>query len=295
MVWFGNTEKIVDMPSPLTEADASFVVSGAEIQLGNGGAVVDGSVAGHRQFSWSWIGDPDVLSIIREFRQGVHGPGPFYWVDPFAMKRNLFAPNWASPRVVDTGDWKEIYDTDHTAVVSYAPSAYGRPRKGLTYDLSLAPTIAPRRRFTILLPPGFSLWLGASGSYTGTGGVGYRTINADGTYSAITVTQPRAVTDANQWISFGTASGSSTVVAVEIFLARSSSAASTVTIASLIAQLHPTGSFPGLPTTFISGRGTTGMRFVGNLTETFYTAGGYNMPAKIGFAQRLLETESWEL
>lgn len=294
MVWFGNLEKMVNIPAPLTEAGADMIGSGDIIQLGNGGAVSTTSAGAHREFTWSWIGSPDPLRIIKEFKTGVHGPGPFYWVDPFAAKKNLFAPNWAAPRVIDTGDWPDIYDTPHAALVDTPTNSWGLPKKSLRYALTATPNAVPARRFTIPIPPGHAFYLSAAGSRVGSGCVAVRPY-LDGVPSTgdTFFYTPTMATD--RWVSKADMAYSMGVTHVDVYLTRTSIASSSITLAALGAQLHPEGTNPTLPTAFMSGEGATGLRFAGPLTETYYTAGSANQPAKKGYAQKLVEAEAWEL
>lgn len=294
-VYFGNAEKQVGIPAPRTAADFSLVGSSAIIQLANGGAIVEESAAQHREASFEWIGDPAALRIIREFMQGVYGPGPYYWTDPFAADTNLFAPNWAAPRLTAL-DWRPIYDAAPTSYVTTTTNAYGHPGKSAVYDLgTLAADLLPARRFTIAIPPGMALYFGASGSRTGTATIGTRARLSTGAFGAITHYVPALPSSSTKYLSSAVYSYSAGHRMVEIFLSKTSTAASTITLASMVAKLAPEGSSPTLESAFVSGEGSTGLRFSGGMRETLYTAGSRLQPRRKGFAVKLVETEAWEL
>ena len=293
-VYFGNTERFVPIPAPLTAADASHTGFSSVIQLLNGGAIVEDSLAQHREWSWSWIGDPANLNIVKQFLQGTYGPGPYYWIDPFASDVNLFAPNWAAPRLTQT-DWKEIHDVAHSSLTPTPANAYGHPAQSAVYNLAtVAANYVPYRRFTIMIPPTQTLYIGASGSATLTGVVAVRPVlAATGAYDTVVNTAPLPVTGSTRF--FGTTFSGATYSRVEVFLTKTAADASTITLTSMVAVLSLTGAIPLLTGPFLGGEGSTGLRFVGGLKETLYTAGGLNQPRRKGYSIRLVETEAWEL
>ena len=292
-VWFGNAEKFVAIPAPRSGADGSHVGQTAVVSLLNGGAVVADSTAQHREWSFDWVGNPKDLRVIKDFIHGVYGPGPYYWTDPFAADTNLFSPSWAAPRLVD-GDSKELFDIAHTGLALTPSNSYGHPGKSAVYDLlSAATAVIPNRRFTILIPTGKTLYVGVSGTATGSGVIAVRPILQSGAYTAVVNNTPLNATAATRF--FATSYSSATYSGVEVFLSKTATGAAGLTLTSSVAILSPTGTIPVLTGPFVSGEGATGMRFTGGLKQTLYTSGSLNQPRQIGYAVKLVETESWEL
>ncbi len=125
----------------------------------------------------------------------------------------------------------------------------------------------------IPIPPGYTLWLGAYGSATGTAVVRVHTFVSPGeptapiTSTALTLLSPTGAVRLNA--SF---SGSSYEF-VKVFLQRTSTAASTITLAGMMAQLWPTGVTPVLSTTggqFVPGQGHRGLKFTDDAVVESY-------------------------
>lgn len=291
-VYFGNKEYFVAIPAPHYGADGSHVGMSSTISLLNGGAIVEDSIAQHREFSFDWLGDPATLRVVKEFVQGVHGSGPYYWTDPFAADTNLFSPGWATPRLAQF-DWKPICDSRPSSFVATPANVYGHPGLSAVYTPGITSAV---RRFTIPIIPGMSLWFGASGSVTGTARINVRVLSSAGLWSSTPFSYtPLSVAAAERYlVSNDTFSYASGARFVEVYL-YSGAAADTITLTSLVAKLVATGTSPAHETMFVAGEGTTGLRFSGGLKETLYTVGGRTTQRRKGFALKLIETEAWEL
>jgi hypothetical protein len=253
-MWFGTYEKMQDVKCTLSELPVSSQGFSSTINFRNGGADVVRSWGSHKEFDMSWKGTMDEVGPFLDYGDGLYGTGLLYFALPAAMRRNLFSPNWAAPRLVhlETNGWPHIYDDTASAIfTTTAANSYNQPLESVTYT-----TVAsvPSRKFVIPVPPTMTLHLGWSGSRTSTGAVYYRPVNGPNDYdtaTALTALSPTGSTRLNTTID------GSSCVAVEIYL----SGAGTVTVASLMAQLWPTGYSPSLTGLFKSGRGYSGFKF----------------------------------
>lgn len=126
VIYFGNRAKQAWIPAPKSGMEWSFVNRSNILQLDNGGVFIDDSPSGHREGSPEWEGSPDDLRIIREFRDGVWGPGPFFWCNPFTSDINALKANWATPGIILDGDWPNLTVATPTAATAAASPQIGR-------------------------------------------------------------------------------------------------------------------------------------------------------------------------
>lgn len=298
VVYFGNRQKQAYIPTPDVGMSWSTVKRSNLIALEGGGAYVDDSQASHREGVAEWaIQDPAAFRIVREFLDGVWGPGPFFWTDPFAADTNLLSPAWATPGIIANGDWPSIHTTRHVNTNWLGPSGIlGVPGRAVTY----APTndaagTVPTRRFTILIPPGHKLAIGSYGSATGTGVIAVRPTLANGTQGAPATFAPLPFDGLTSFHATDLFPYSSGYRLVDIYLARTSAAVSTITLAGIVARVvreDQTLSTTGTP--FISGEGAGALRFVGGVTETLHYAPRDPSRRAKGFSVKLAETGDWE-
>jgi hypothetical protein len=238
----------------------------------NGGSSVRKSVGSHREFGMSWNGSMNNpgnindISVIKDFADGIHGEGPFYWADPFAMSSNLFSPPWAAPALsIDTG-WYAICPDDvgvtKSKVLTSTLSALvgnntqGYPLYTAVYVTPGSPTLE-RDKFTFYITEGYTLAIGAHGYHGATGKAfikGYKNGTA-GTAQELTMLGVDTDVRCNKFITHSTADR------VDFYLAKVSSSPCTFYLSGIIAQLIP-GSVSTAPTgDFISGRGTQKLEF----------------------------------
>jgi len=260
-MYFGTVERFQYVKCALSDMPSDSVNWSTVNQKQRGTASVNSSRASHRVFDMSWNGTAAETGVFKDYQAGLYGTGLIYFTLPNAEHTNLFAPNWAAPRLieVETGGWPQIYDATGTFSATTANS-YHQPPRSITYT-----TVAsiPTKRFLIPLPPTKKLHLGWTGSSTSSGKVYYRVMLADGTYAtpvALTAIGPTSSTRLNASIT----GNATTAVAVEVYLY----GAGTVTVTSLCAQLWDTAVSPTLTGDFYPGRGHTGCEFAGAVTES---------------------------
>lgn len=97
-VYFGSKEKMSWINAPAINVGrgrGSWSESGTML---NGGGYVLKSNYSHVQYTMNWpLARPDEIAQITDYYDGVYGAGPFYYLDPFTMGRNLLPMNWAVP------------------------------------------------------------------------------------------------------------------------------------------------------------------------------------------------------
>jgi hypothetical protein len=176
----------------------------------------------------------------------------------------------------------EKYVSQQTVTITDTPAnAYNMPAQQATFNIvSTAggyPT--PTNEWgeipyaLIPIPPGYTLWLGASGSATGTAVVRVHAFNAPGDPAAPANSSTLTLLSATAAQKLNASFSGSSYQYVKVFLQRTTAVASTITLAGMMAQLWPTGVTPALSTTggnFILGRGHRGLKFAGPTTVESY-------------------------
>lgn len=268
------------------------------LEFENGGADVVAAAGTHRVYEMDWgvreASGAQGLDIIRNYSQKLYGPGLIYFADPMVFDQNLLPPAWASPGLIEQG-WKNIYSVTPT-YSNVSTNSYLQPNRkavfAVTTTAAAVPTAA-NQVAVIPIPPTHTLHLGFSAAATGTGVIRVRPINADGSYAS--TTDLTLLTDTSSTRMNATFSGA-TYKAIEIYITRTSSAASTVTITSGMAQLHPTGSSPTLTGDHIAGAGNTGCRFAeAAIPESYTLVDQSGRPRHLkGLSATLVEVGAWQ-
>lgn len=239
-----------------------------------GGADVVAASQSHRRYEFSWSGKEvsDFTSVdqIKRLASGEYGTGLIYFADPYNYRTNLLPPAWASPSLIKSG-WRSIYDSPPT---NFDPIAWAndtnQPRLSPTFNITSTagqPPSDARSICVLPVPPTHTLHLGFSATATGSAVIRVRPIKRDGTYDT-----PVDLTLIS-WLDtlrMNTTFDGSTYQAVEVYFTRTSSADSTLTVTSGMAQLLPTGDAQSV-SIFHSGQGNTGCKFETNAIEEQYT------------------------
>lgn len=269
-VYFGNATYQTWIPAPATGLKASNVGWGNQTQLLNGRAFVKRSNGSHREFSPTWNGvmsdtaSTQYLHTIKDFADGIYGSGPFYFNDPFAVATNLMPPHWAAP-TLSSLDWPTL-SPDITPTFVASSTANGFPSLAARYVTTGAYTST--RKVTLIIPSGFTLNFGWHGATTLTGsGIKVIPYNRSNGLPATTVS-PAPLTAGGTQLTNSQFSGT-TYSRVEIIF--STAAAATVTVAAMVAQVLATGTSVS-QTTFLSGRGTTGIEFATSPEIDYYSS-----------------------
>lgn len=266
------------------------------VQFENGGQAVARSSASSRNFDMTWaVADSATqggLDVYQDFAEGYYGTAPVYVSDPMNWRTNLFPPNWGTPGL--TG-WQSISVYAPTLSAT-AANSYNLPANSATYTLGTTPNTVPTggsNSVYLPIPSNQQLVIGASGSSTGAAFVQVQpvtTAGAFGTVQNLTLLSPTAAVRMNTVFSGVTYSG------VIVWLGRSSApgTASTITLASMMAQIWPIGYAGAYTSLHIPGRGQSGMEFTTDAIPETYTlvdnAGGRSLK---GLALSMSEVTPW--
>lgn len=269
-VYFGTAEKQTWIKAPATGMKASSNSWNTRSQLLDGRSYVRRSNQSHRQYDATWVGslnDSDLsvsLQTIKNFADGLYGDGPFYFVDPFAADENLMPPHWAAPMLAEKGWLTLSEDIDPTFTSATINNNF--PLKYATYVTT--DNFVSEDKITLIIPTGYKLafgWHGPSaGSTTGIRVVPY----LRSTGLADTALNPTKIT-AGGTVRTNTQISGTTYSRVDIFLA--TTAASTVNITAMIAQVIPTAASVAAGG-FVAGKGTTGLDFASSPTIDYYSS-----------------------
>jgi hypothetical protein len=296
-VYFGNDQKQSWIIPPKTGMQAGSRGYVFEQQLLSGSTFVKRSDASHRRFEMSWLGSlnsPDLedsLRIIKDFSDGLYGDSKLFWNDPYATTSNMFSPAWAAPFMSIGTDWDAICPDDvgvtkevvTTASISSLVGAntQGYPANSAKFTAPGSPTLESDK-FTFYVPSGYTLWLGLHGHH-GTTGAAFGKAYKNGVAATPTNITPLGV---NTGTRVNTGFSSSVADKVEFYLAKIDSGQCTFHISGLIAQILPTGTSPTTGN-FISGRGTTGLKFA-SFPEIEYYSSNIN-DGQVGMSVSLAE------
>lgn len=287
-MWMGIPGKHLQwVPAPSIESTIQRNRSVQQLQFDNGGGDVRRSRQYQLQYNFNVSGpahEVEGIDAFGRFASGYYGDGYIYVAHPVTFETNMLGAQWASPALIREG-WSNIYSTEPSFAAITNPQ-YNQPVYNATWNITSAPNISAKK-FTIVIPPTHTLYVGASGAATGTGVVQVHPINTLGEYATaenLTLLADSGSTRMNKTFSGAQYS------AVEIYLTRTSTAASTVTLTSMMAQLYPTGSTPALPSNHYQGEGASGMEFIDDaITETY----SYLFPPRKGISTSLVEVEAW--
>lgn len=293
--WFGTEQRMQWFPTPLRGADVSPHGWESEGTYLNGGGFQLGSFGSHRRFVFEWSGASSrkVAQTMRSYSDGTFGRGLIYFIDPLTWDTNLFPAMWADPSIgIGNEGASLVYGVNPTALPTSSPSVNDLPVSSAYYNLATIPAGWRGREDAVFIPipEGMTLSLGAIYSSTGTGGVFYRTQTPSGGLGTATKLPPIGTTSSS--ILNTSIAGSSSVSGVWIYVGRSSTANSSVTLTALTTRLR----LAGLPLSAISsgpwigGQGHSGCRFAAKPTYIDNTgvSGG-----QIGFAASFTEVGSW--
>ena len=292
-MWFGTIERMGWIKTPLSGADMTPGSWGASGVFLNGGAWARSSWGSHKKyvFEWGESTDRNTAQKIKSYRDGTFGRGLIYFIDPLTYDQNILPARWASPAMaIDEEGPSLVYQNYPTGVSVSGGEALELPITAAYFDLA---DVDENYRgddsaLFIPIPEGFTLYLGAIYTATGSGGVFASPVTtATGTPERLTEV---LVTDTN--IVPDTFSG---VKGVRLWVGKTSTGAATVTIAAMTARLYPTDrtppvSFSGGP--WVGGMGHSGVRFDPSVEPTWIANTGVN-DGQISVAATFIEVGDW--
>lgn len=231
-MWFGSKERMAWIKAPNSGMGRNRVGWDAHGTYLNGGGWSRKSTGSHFEptLTWSFLNHLEVREI-EDYYLGVHGPDPFYWVDPFAFATNALPLHWSVPRL-GNDDAPTLVPGQRPTLSDTPANTLALPSKMATYEISPS---KPAAEYTFPIPPGFRAHLCAWGSTTGTARVDFLSEEDWKTFS------PSPVSDINPtWRSVGGE-----------WASLSFSGTGTLTLAGMVLQILPSGTrvdIPGLMT-----------------------------------------------
>lgn len=298
VMWFGNVAHAQWVPCPLAGMTRTFEGVTNEFVADNGGLWIDDSAADHAVYAMEFPmvdNGYEGIEAFTRFKNGSYGTvkrlgrdGYLRFIDPMRMDDNLFSQVWGEPAITEGSDWKAIYDTVPT-YSNVSSNSWHMPLRKATYSVTSATNALPTKAnsvFTLLIPEGHVIWLGAAGAATGTAVLRVQPINLDGSLAA--VQDITLAADTAQPALSKSFSGA-TYKAVRIYITRTSSATSTITLASLWAQCRAIGITPVM-SRHIPGLGASGGKFRDSSRVQVY---GKVSSKMVGASLVLAEVEPW--
>lgn len=269
MVYFGNSRKQLWVKAPQSGMDATPKGYASKVDFLNGGTSIRRSNYTHREFAMSWTGEMNGtdasqdLSVFKDFYDGIYGPGPFYWLDPYAMDKNALPPHWAAPMLGGL-DWPKM---DDVLPSSFIEATYDNnfPYKYASYVST--GNYESTRKATIIIPEGYTLHFGWHSTVLGqANGIQVKKFNR--ATGASTSVMPASILAGNT-AQTNTQVDGNTYSRVEISI--KTVGAATVNIVAMFAVVLADGI--GTPIgKFISGRGTHALEFVEPPTMSYISS-----------------------
>lgn len=245
-VWFGTKGYMRWVKDPAVGMGASPVGWSTNSQLLNGKKYVRRSNNSHREYEMTWnLTRRENLEPILSFLSGTFGD-KIYFVDPFAMNRNMFPLDWSVP-MLGAQDGTVLNGAEkRPSLVPTATNGYLYPYQSAVYTVTSGAWVP---EVWLPIPTGYTLHLGFHG-LAGTGGtVTYSpTVGGlPGSFTALTPISPSSSVRTNVMVD-----GGSDGVVVKL------GGNGTLTMSGLTAVLLPTGSAVTPSGAFIQGSGTRG-------------------------------------
>lgn len=283
---------VAQVPAPRTPMTASRVGYSERIDFANGGASIVESAAKHAEYNMSFSGDAqalDGIDVFSQFAAGLYGRGLLHFSDPMNYDVNLLPPAWATPHLCEHG-WKAPMIGTPTAL-NATPTAALPYNRSMRYELTMAPNSVPThpsKIASVLIPPTHKLWLGFMGVSTGTAAIMVVPILRGGVAAAAI---KQTILTSTGGVFVNSSFDGATYQAVEIYVTRTDSSISTLTLRAATAQLHPRGqTAPAIIPRHQAGHGHTGVRFAdGAITETYQMTRGH----KKQLSTNLIEVGAW--
>jgi hypothetical protein len=287
-MWFGIPEqKMQWVPCPLMGSTISRKRYVDRVQFENGGGDATRSNQYQMEYSFSFndlAHELDGIDVFNKYASGFYGSNLIHLAHPANFETNMFSAQWATPALISDG-WTNICSNIPTFVNTDA-NDYNLPKHTAHWNITSSPGTY-HKKFTLVIPPTHTLYLGATGSATGTAVVRVRPIFPDGTYDTAVDLNLLTPADSSR-MNFPFAGSSYS--AVDVYITRTDALASTIDITSMMAQLYISTVIPALPSSHYTGEGSTGLMFVDDaIVETY----SYMHPPRKGISTTLVEVEAW--
>lgn len=290
--WFGTEDRMEWFSTPLRGADSSPEGWGSTGTLLNGGGYGIHSWGTHKTYTYEWpqSSSPETAQKMKSYRDGTYGRGLLYFIEPTIFRTNVLPAAWAAPSLaVDNEAPTLVYGVTPTAVATSGFATNDLPVQSAFYNVTTAAQTNADTDTSLFIPipTGMTLHVGAFYSRTGTAGVYATPINTNGTMG--TRVQITAQTNSATTMVTNSFTG---IKGIRLWVGRTSSVASTITIAAMIARLVENGKPAPAQGPWIGGQGHSGCRFNPSSAPSYVTNGPID-GGRIGFAASFIEVGSW--
>lgn len=299
-LWFGTVDRMEWVPTPNRGADVSGVGWQAGGELLSGGAYQFNSFNSAKNFSFEWpqSSSRTAAQLMKSYADGTYGRGLIYFLDPLTYNTNVLPALWADPSMgIGSESNTLVPGVTPTATPTTGNSELRLPVRSAFYNLTPVGVTTPEtlddsNSVFIPIPDGFSLFMGAFYSSTGSAGVFYSSVSQGGAVTGASQVVPLDIAGEDLFNTFiATSPGQ---VGIRVWVGKISSGTSTVTLSALHARLFPQGvPYQSLQTGepfWVGGQGHSGCRFTGYPTyiNNTGTDGG-----QVSYAASFREVGSW--
>ena len=163
-LWFGTEEYREWVMCPDQGLEMTSIGWNANGTYMNGGAWSRSSETTHREYSATFSGDYSDIQEVLDITEGLFGPGPYYFVDPFSQNTNLLSKWVAAPRLM-ANDAPSFLGAVRPTLVDTPANNLRLPTKSALFTLTALSTF---KSFRFAVPGNSSVSLLWWGSSTGT-------------------------------------------------------------------------------------------------------------------------------
>lgn len=268
-------------------------------EFGNLTALASGpqapNVAGESVLTWTFTAPTGISAgnLLLYLGGGTTAGNGDVWWDDFLLVEGTYTGDYfdgaTTANAESTYAWTGTANASTSTKSNRVPA--NTPAKAATYSVTTTANTIPaggNSKFVIPVPPGYTLHLGASGSSTGTAVVQALPKASNGfagTPTNLVLLNPNGATRMNT-----TFVGTSDCATVTVYITRTSSATSTITLNSVMAQLYKTGTTPTLPADHVAGEGHSGLAFADDAIVEEYV---YIDPPRKALNTTLIEVGAW--
>lgn len=281
-VYFGNKERMTWVRAPDANYDGSRVGwDGGVTQYLNGGANVRRSTLAHRTYNLSWnMMSRDEIREIMDYADGVYGDGAIYYLDPFAMDKNLLPQHWAVPSLAYDDPYLLVGGNGYLARGTFGG---GSNTRGFPTQSMVVEGHGKGPGIYIPIPEGHTAWLGVYGYAQDNGPVAVTPDGGAATFPAII--------DLNASALFSDAwngdlhSGITLTMGTDTQSYRGN-------VVGIMLRIYPNtvnGFAETVAPRFVSGQGHSGLRFSSQPSLTQYS----QAIDKTSLSATLIEDEVW--
>jgi hypothetical protein len=169
-------------------------------------------------------------------------------------------------------------DRSTPTITTTAANAYGLPEVQATFPVvcpvDAYPTMTNKYGeipyALIPIPPGYTLWMGATGSRTGSAVLRVDAFNTPADPAAPATSVDLTLLSSTGSTRLNASFSGSLYQFAKVYITRTSTSTSTITLSSMMAQLWPTGTTPTLTGQWIAGQGHRGLKFGDNAVVEEY-------------------------